>query len=46
MSQLTLPANGRKVHFLFAIIHFMQFLYPALNGELAIYSLINDGGVR
>ena len=46
MPQLTSPAYGRKVHFLFAIIQFIKFLYPDLSRELAIFRLINEGGVR
>ena len=35
MTQITQPANGRKVQFLFTFVHFTKFLFPVLIGGLA-----------
>jgi hypothetical protein len=46
MSQLTSPARGRQVQFLFAIVHFSKFLFPVLIGGLAFCYLTDKGEIR
>ncbi|MBI9051508.1 MAG: hypothetical protein JEZ00_18945 [Anaerolineaceae bacterium] len=40
------PLAERRIPFLFAIVHFMKFLFPVLIGGLAFCGLTIDGGVR
>ncbi|MBI9051502.1 MAG: hypothetical protein JEZ00_18905 [Anaerolineaceae bacterium] len=40
------PARGRRIQFLFAIIHYIKFFFPVLIGGLANFDLTYEGGMQ
>ncbi|MBI9051166.1 MAG: hypothetical protein JEZ00_17215 [Anaerolineaceae bacterium] len=40
------PARGRRIQFLFVIVHYIKFFFPILIGGLAFCGLTYEGDVR
>jgi hypothetical protein len=46
MEQSSSPASGRQVQVLFAIVHFMKFIFPVHMGGLVFCNLTFEGGMK